>query len=261
MLDAQECLRRGAIGAAGAIPGTIAAHPFDVIKMRMQVSGAPLAATARTVLAGGRLDLLFRGLAAGVAQKVLTRGPMFLASEASTQCVEALGVRRERAVFVGSLFSGYCTGFLAASAEWAKVQRACGVANARSVGVVGMLRRPGGVQRLHGAGLRNAMADSIFFGTENLLRHSGWPPGLSYPAAMALAVTLDFPLDSAVKRMMAAPAEQRVRGPLAETWALVRARRWGAFNGLRAKAVEFFVSYCVTGLASTHVARAVSTFI
>jgi hypothetical protein len=259
MLDYQECVRRGAIGAAGAIPGTVAAHPFDVVKMRMQVTGAPLASTARQLLAGGA-PALYGGLGAGVAQKVLTRGPMFLASEASTQCVMATGVRRERAVFLGSLGSGYLTGFCAASAEWVKVQRACGVAGPRSIGVLGMLRRPGGVQRLHGAGLRNACFDSIFFGSENWLR-GFLPPGLSYGFAAALAVALDYPLDAAVKRLMAAPPEASVRGPLAETWALVRCRGWGAFNGLRAKGVEFFVSYCVTGLCSTHVVRAVSAVV
>jgi hypothetical protein len=35
-IDTTECLRRGAIGAFGAIPGTLAAHPFDVLKMKMQ---------------------------------------------------------------------------------------------------------------------------------------------------------------------------------------------------------------------------------
>jgi hypothetical protein len=28
-LDIHECLRRGAVGAVGAVPGTLAAHPCD----------------------------------------------------------------------------------------------------------------------------------------------------------------------------------------------------------------------------------------
>ena len=48
-LDAGESLRRGAIGAFGALPGTLAAHPVDVIKMKQQVSGAGVAAAVRGV--------------------------------------------------------------------------------------------------------------------------------------------------------------------------------------------------------------------
>ena len=122
-IDTDECLRRGCIGAFGAMPGTIAAHPCDVIKMRMQVTGAGLQPTLSAIRAtpGG----FYRGLGAGIGQKVLTRGPMFLASEACTQlCMRFSGLERQKALFIGSFGSGYLTGFFAASAEWAKVQRA-----------------------------------------------------------------------------------------------------------------------------------------
>ena len=33
-LDAIKCLRQGSIGALGAIPGTMCAHPMDVLKIR-----------------------------------------------------------------------------------------------------------------------------------------------------------------------------------------------------------------------------------
>ena len=33
-LDAIACLRQGSIGALGAIPGTMCAHPMDVLKIR-----------------------------------------------------------------------------------------------------------------------------------------------------------------------------------------------------------------------------------
>ena len=90
-MDAHECLRRGAIGAVGAVPGTVLAHPFDVLKIRMQTSPATapsVALAARGVFASHGLRGFYRGLAAGVQQKVLTRGPMFLASEACTQLCE-----------------------------------------------------------------------------------------------------------------------------------------------------------------------------
>jgi hypothetical protein len=33
-LDSIACLRQGCIGALGAIPGTMCAHPMDVLKIR-----------------------------------------------------------------------------------------------------------------------------------------------------------------------------------------------------------------------------------
>ena len=100
----------------------------------------------------------YRGLGPGVLQKAATRGPMFLASEIGTQCCEAgLGLSREKALVVGSLSSGYVTGFLAASFEWAKVQRSLGA----TVGSVSARKR---LAICHGAGLRNAVFDATFFG-------------------------------------------------------------------------------------------------
>ena len=37
-IDVAECLRRGAIGALGAILGTLAAHPIDLVKIRSKPS-------------------------------------------------------------------------------------------------------------------------------------------------------------------------------------------------------------------------------
>ena len=39
-IDWRECLAKGAIGAVGAVPGTILAHPADVVKMRMQTNSS-----------------------------------------------------------------------------------------------------------------------------------------------------------------------------------------------------------------------------
>ena len=97
-------------------------------------------------------------------QKAATRGPMFLASEVGTQCCETgFGMPREKALVVGSLSSGYVTGFLAASFEWAKVQRSLGA----TVGSVSARKR---LAVCHGAGLRNAVFDATFFGTEHAAR-------------------------------------------------------------------------------------------
>ena len=115
--------RRGAIGAVGAVPGTLAAHPFDVIKMLQQVHGEGLLKTVAARAGTGGLFSCHHGVGAGVAQKVCTRGPMFLASELSTQTVQsATGLSRDSAVFFGSAISGYITGAAAAPAEWQKVQ-------------------------------------------------------------------------------------------------------------------------------------------
>ena len=256
MVDFDECVRRGAVGAAGAVPGTLAAHPFDVLKMRQQVSGSSVSSVINSVR-GGRTGVasvaaFWQGAGAGVAQKVLTRGPMFLVSEAATQGVQqATGTSRDRAVALGSACSGYVTGLCAAPAEWAKVQRGVAGTSAAS-----LLRARGGFTRLHGAGLRNSIFDSTFFSVEHAGRtRGGLPPWLSYACAAVAAVVLDYPVDVAVKRSMAAPPEESVAGPLLATARLLRTHRWGVFTGLSSKAAEFSVSYAVTGLCSTYILR------
>ena len=92
-IDIAECLRRGAIGVVGAIPGTLAAHPCDVVKMRQQVSGLGLAGTLRGI---GSISHAYGGVTAGVGQKIITRGPMFLISEFCTQSAQrALALSRD----------------------------------------------------------------------------------------------------------------------------------------------------------------------
>jgi hypothetical protein len=216
-MDVQACLKQGAIGALGAIPGTMLAHPFDVLKIRMQTGGASalgLAYTSATASVGVRG--LYQGLLGGLQQKVLTRGPMFLASEAGTQlCEVQLGLSRTPAVFLGSLGSGYVTGSLAALAEWRKVLGATASAGAQQkahgprvllqqASNAGQLRSVG--RRLHGAGVRNAIFDGVFFGTSSTLRQ--WPgfsdsPAVCYASAASAAVVLDYAVDVSVKRNMA----------------------------------------------------------
>ena len=57
-IDVAECLRRGAIGALGAIPGTLAAHPIDLVKIRIQTGAGSLRAAMRGLGARERLAAL-----------------------------------------------------------------------------------------------------------------------------------------------------------------------------------------------------------
>ena len=249
-IDVAECLRRGAIGALGAIPGTLAAHPIDLVKIRIQTGAGSVRAAVRGL--GTRTSdwpRYYRGLGPGVLQKAATRGPMFLASEVGTQCCETgFGMPREKALVVGSLSSGYVTGFLAASFEWAKVQRSLGAA----VGSVSARKR---LAVCHGAGLRNAVFDATFFGTEHVARRYGnLPPEATYALGAVAAITLDFPLDVALKRNMAAPTTSPVPrvGATLLAFRLLRDRGFKVvFAGLGVKSCEFGVSYACTGYVST----------
>jgi hypothetical protein len=281
MMDVQSCLVQGAVGAAGAIPGTTLAHPFDVLKIRMQTGHAPSLRAAITGLvreSGARG--LYRGLAAGVQQKVLTRGPMFLASEAATQLCEAqLGLGRTPAVFVGSVFSGYTTGSMAAVFEWRKVLGAtsigAGAAAAAgsggggggSVGLISEARQAGQLRsvlrRLHGAGVRNAIFDGTFFGMSHILRQQLYLPELSdrlgwcYALAASAAVVVDYAVDVAVKRNMSAGPRLGVSSVGRATFALVARKGVAAvYVGLSAKTLEFATSYFVTGLTSVYLVHA-----
>jgi hypothetical protein len=180
---------------------------------------------------------------------------MFLVSELFTQQTQqTFGLSRDTALFVGSAGSGYVTGSVAATFEWIKVQRGVLAAHAGAAAVAS--RRRASV--MHGAGMRNAVFDATFFGSEHAARHRlGLPHALSYGLAAVLAVSVDFPLDVAVKRLMASPRHEPPPrgGPLALMWGLLREQRSGAFRGLTAKAAEFCTSYAVTGWASTYVLR------
>lgn len=271
-MDAQECLRRGAIGAIGAVPGTVLAHPFDVLKIRMQtdpVSNRSLPAASRSVYAAHGMRGFYRGLAAGVQQKVLTRGPMFLASEACTQvCELAMGMSRTPAVFCGSLGSGYLTGSLAALAEWRKVL-ASSQAGGRGGGSVELLRAAAAahqlrsaVQRIHNAGCRNALFDVTFFGVSHLLMQQVdgqdstvgmLGPGGCYALAATAAVVSDYAVDVSTKRSMALPPLQAVPTLRSSVAKLVRKEGLALFAGLSPKSLEFATSYFVTGATSIYV--------
>jgi hypothetical protein len=270
-MDVQECLRRGAIGAVGAVPGTVLAHPFDVLKIRIQTnpaSGRSLPAVARGISAAHGMRGFYRGLAAGVQQKVLTRGPMFLASEACTQvCELALGMNRTPAVFCGSLGSGYLTGSFAAVAEWRKVLASSEVGGSwqRCGGSVELVRAAATahqlrsvVQRIHNAGCRNALFDVTFFGVSHLLMERQdiklgmLGPGGCYALAASSAVVTDYAVDVATKRSMAVPPLQAVPTLRSSVMQLIRKEGFGLFAGLSPKTMEFATSYFVTGATSVY---------
>eukprot|EP00466_Bigelowiella_natans_P002607 jgi/Bigna1/84393/fgenesh1_pg.133_\ len=121
-IDIQQCLKKGLVGAIGVIPGTVAAHPFDVIKIRMQTSKDSLRMAMGTISkTTGGFKGFYRGLSSAVQQKMITCGPMFLISEICTQGMQLAGMKRAEACFAGSAVSGYSTGFVAALSEYRKV--------------------------------------------------------------------------------------------------------------------------------------------
>jgi len=257
-MDWRQCAAQGVVGAAGAVPGTLAAHPFDVCKIRLQTG------TSASALGAARAGGLYGGLGAAVGQKVLTRGPMFLASAVGSQiCRDHLGMDGATAVAVGSLGSGYVTGSVAAIAEWKKVQGARGGGGGarvlRTAAAAGELRSV--ARRVHGAGCRNALFDTIFFGANAVLL--GERQGSAdvtkaeaarcYALSASCAVVGDYAVDVAVKRSMATPPSEGVAPVGKAAWALLRAKGWCIFRGLDAKTLEFGVSYAVTGAASVYV--------
>eukprot|EP00566_Odontella_aurita_P018757 CAMPEP_0113535780 /NCGR_PEP_ID=MMETSP0015_2-20120614/5900_1 /TAXON_ID=2838 /ORGANISM="Odontella" /LENGTH=314 /DNA_ID=CAMNT_0000435081 /DNA_START=154 /DNA_END=1094 /DNA_ORIENTATION=+ /assembly_acc=CAM_ASM_000160 len=211
----QKCAEAGAIGGIGAIPGTLAAHPADVVKVRQQVSSEPLLRAVSQVYQGrkgrseyGRLGArgstpaaaaslrnFFSGSVPAVQQKVMTRTPMFLVSSVSVSLFESkLGFEATSAAFVGSAISGYLTGFLASPWEWQKVLVSQNITSpARQKGMHGLVSeaiRAHGLsrgsialgRRFHAAGVRNAIFDSTFFGCKHILedRLSKKYPGHPY---------------------------------------------------------------------------------
>ena len=130
-IDLRLCLENGAIGACGGVPGTIFAHPFDVIKCRQQIHGGSVTQAFRFIhggasMAGNAANWMnfSKGLLPAVQQKVVTRAPMFFVSSMSVQfCERALGFAATPAAFIGSFASGYATGSLASLPEWRKVKK------------------------------------------------------------------------------------------------------------------------------------------
>jgi hypothetical protein len=184
-----KCIEAGAVGGIGAIPGTLAAHCFDVVKVRQQLTSETFLHAVGSVYKGGTVLggnpsqwHFFAGAAPAVKQKVVTRTPMFLVSTLSVQFFESnYCFSPTSAAFVGSAFSGYVTGSFASPWEWQKVlvsQRIDTPAVGRGVG--GLLKEAvkahrfiDGLasvgRRVHAAGVRNAVFDSTFFGVKRII--------------------------------------------------------------------------------------------
>ena len=69
--------------AFGVVASTLAEHPIDLVKIRIQTGAGSVRAAVRGL--GTRTSdwpRYYRGLGPGVLQKAATRGPMFLFAEA-----------------------------------------------------------------------------------------------------------------------------------------------------------------------------------
>lgn len=272
-IDVGQCLKKGLVGTLGIVPGTIAAHPFDVIKIRMQTAGDPFKLAMQSIAKGRGMTAFYRGLGSAIQQKMITCGPMFLVSETCTQGMQLSGMTRGQACFAGSAVSGYITGSVAAIAEYRKVLVSQNVpcAHGGSWSYAVILRHSGThglhiFRRLNGAGIRNGIFDSTFFGCQHLYQQKGMTPGASYGLAAATAVLMGYSLDIAVKKQMVVPPEKVPRGMLAiihdlyqgpSLWrALLRAH-----NGMSPKIVEFTINYSTIGLSSVYIVYMLNTLV
>jgi len=284
-LSVWAMLRQGCVGGLGAIPGTLCAHPCDVIKIRMQISGAGSYANAlHTVtgisfvngkMVGNRQGMfkLYNGLFPAIEQRIVARGPMFLVSELYTQLVtKYLGLQDVSARFVGSVGSGYTVGVMAGIAEYRKKLLSQAIITPKEArwdllyktavqsGNGASLRR-----RLHGAGVCAAIFDSIFFSTQHHLQYNvGFAAPIAYASAAACAVCVGFTFDTNIARMMVVPPDKPVDGYFKsygkmiwnaapdEKSAALRMLKGvrGGFRGLPARVCEFSISYGVTGAVS-----------
>merc|ERR1711907_450566 len=285
-LDVRELLRQGAIGALGAIPGTICAHPCDVIKIKMQITGAGSYKAAFSSITGSGVGFrgFYRGLVPAIEQRMVARGPMFLMSELFTQNVERYGgLTGAKARFVGSVGSGYTVGFLAGLAEYRKKMLSQNVITAQEArwgNIIKSAQSSGHslslFRRLHAAGCCAAVFDSIFFSTQHVMaQNMGYSAPVSYGCAAAMAVCCGFLADTTVARMLVIPPNKPVIPFSQSFWNLIyhtadntgsgvsralRGARVG-FRGLPARVVEFSISYTVTGFVSIPVVAYINNWV
>eukprot|EP00928_Gymnodinium_smaydae_P036249 TRINITY_DN25353_c0_g1_i1.p1 TRINITY_DN25353_c0_g1~~TRINITY_DN25353_c0_g1_i1.p1 ORF type:complete len:287 (-),score=8.56 TRINITY_DN25353_c0_g1_i1:322-1182(-) len=275
-IDYMECLKKGLIGGLGATPGTFCSHPFDVIKIRMQVQGdRAMPAMQAIYKSTNSPGAFYRGLLPAIEQRLVTRAPMFLFSELYTQVVhQHTGLSKTTSTFIGSCGSGFTTGFCAGVAEYRKKLLSQGVLSPQEArwGMLFKTARQHGttphvLRRLLAAGCCSATYDSFFFGTEAFLRRThGVGPGISYGCAAVCGVTAAFAFDTVVARMMVIPPQTQCeswlqtlkqvfcadpRNGVIGIWRITK-----GYRGLSARAVEYFVNYSVTGLMSVYVIMA-----
>ncbi|GMI20614.1 hypothetical protein TrRE_jg5373 [Triparma retinervis] len=265
-VNIQQSLSRGLTGAIGSIPGTILAHPFDVTKIILQSGLASNFRNSLPLALKGPTGP-YRGLTAGIKQKFITRGPMFLLSDFFTQTLHVkTPLTLDQSVFFGSVLSGYSTGALASLSEWSKVQSAVLPLSPsplspppRPSTALSLLSRslksgrlPMLCSRVHAAGTRNAIFDCTFFTISSRLNaeHRASQAG-AYAKAAVAAVVVDYLFDAACKRMMSVGPGGEVGGVWGEVWGLVgREGIRGAYRGVGVKAAEFAVSYGATGMVA-----------
>jgi len=280
-IDVKACLLKGLIGGVGAIPGTMGSHPFDVVKIRMQVKGDKLTPALKTIHNSSNpasMRNFYRGFCPAIEQRLVTRGPMFLFSELYTQVVfNNTGLTKIQSTFVGSCGSGFTTGALAGVAEYRKKllsQNMVTKEEARWGNLFKTARKHGNLsflyRRLLTAGICSATYDSIFFGTEATLRQHTGNPALTYGGAAVCAVVAAFAFDTSVARMMVIPPQSpclNLVGTLKEVFARdpkdsatgvmsTLSRVSKGYRGLSARAVEFFINYSITGATSVYVVMA-----
>eukprot|EP00954_Amorphochlora_amoebiformis_P011545 903388-Amorphochlora_amoeboformis.AAC.2 len=197
-IDLRECVKKGVVGALGVIPGTIAAHPFDVIKIRMQTSTDSLRGAVVRIGAERGAVGFYGGLGSAIQQKMITWYPdrvvqvvlspdltsinpaarCFWCQRSVPKACKLLGWKGARfatqsskmACFVGSAISGYVTGFAAALSEYRKVLQSQRVPNPRGgtnwsyTDILRGSRGLGGMygiaRRLNGAGVRNGYSQT-----------------------------------------------------------------------------------------------------
>lgn len=279
------------------MPGTICAYPLDILKIRMQTTNTgDYRSAMQFVMKGGSgggaagaaapgLRGFYRGLAPAVELRIIARSSMFLFAELSSQLVEGCTpLRGASSRFVGSLGSGYATGFVAGLAEYRKKLLSQGVVQASQASYSSLLRSAFSAgqgcslwRRLHGAGCRSAVNDSCFFSIQYyLVNDKGWSAPQSYAGAAAFGVVGAFLFDTAVARMMLVPPWEAVPGTMRSVGAVIWERAGvarqdprqglslrdmfrgvrGGYRGLCARAGEFAISYGCTGVVGVWIASA-----
>ncbi|CAK9118485.1 unnamed protein product [Durusdinium trenchii] len=257
-------IQQGAIGALGSLPGTVCAHPLDVVKIRSldarsHMATCSLLDAARGIFRDRGVRGFYRGLLPALEQRFLSRGPMFLVSEVSTQVVaERVPCTELQARACGSALSGYVVGCLQGVSEYRKKLLSQGVVLASEAGWgnicsqawgAGLLRK-GLLRRMHAAALCCSVFDSTFFCTRDFLTTYLAPP-LAYGMAAATAVVVAYPLDTAVSRMLIVPPHK----PVACMRRLAEVCFSIFFSGLQSgRRIERVLgcSRCVLGVYSRH---------
>jgi hypothetical protein len=297
-------IERAAAASCGATVATFFSHPFDVLKITQQVKQTSLKNATLSVVSGPRgARGLYAGVLSGVQQRVMNIGPMFFFTELFAQNLERdASLGRGASIYLGAAASGYLGGVLCGPSEYRKVLSARGVpvcpaptlASSLS-GAAGMTRmsvinvKPPTassswsyahifghmrnretarhvLRRFHGAGVRNAIFDSSFFGLSHWLQtHHDCTATAAFGMSAATAVLLGYSIDVGAKKSFALPPQLTVP-TLSRSMASLFAgqRLWTALRrahaGLPIKIVEFSVYFAVVGLvssfASEHLERA-----